>query len=85
MSEHQLTVEVTVVPKAVELQEENVYLFRGGKLLDCGQVSCITGHLDDLTKRGVATYSDLMAVWDHFDGSGMYAQDGPHVIQAGEA
>ena len=80
MSEHELTVEITVVPKVVELKEENVYLYRGGRLLDCGGVDCITGHLSDITKRGVAEYSELAAVWDHFDGN-YGGKEGPHVVQ----
>lgn len=72
---YQAEVRVAVVVNQVPLQEEQVYLFRGGKLLECGSVDCILEHLEDGN-----TY--LGAARDHFNGGWRdYATDGPHVIE----
>lgn len=70
-----VTVEVVAVPKIVELVEDEVYLYRDGRLLRCGSLDCILSHEDAEPGRNHRNF----ALRDHFDGS-YAANDGPHVV-----
>ena len=95
MSEHIIEVPVVAIPEQVQLEENVLYLYRDGKLHQCGHVNCILGHASQGTKYlqrddldiGLAALS-FVNIREHFDGSWSdYGPDSPgsaHVIRTAD-
>jgi hypothetical protein len=85
MSQHQLSVDVVLVPNTVQLHEDTVYLYKDGQLHDCGALSCILLHLDMIVDPASPAQLETRvgAVREHFSGDWSdygVNPNSPHVI-----